>query len=357
MLNRRFDVSKPANEFDDLVDVDVVPAPRSRAAAALEEVVGPADPDLADAVPAKSKRRRKAEPEEEKTPTQLGMDMETPVSQWRHSADGWQLPPTKMLVPQPPSEDRAADNQRRAGLIEQTLGSFGVDAKVVEINEGPTVTQFGVEPGWDVRTRTVTERDASGAAILDAAGNQKTNDVEVSRTRIRVNRITALQNDLALALAAPALRIEAPVPGKAMVGIEVPNGSTTMVTLRQVMESPPYQKIAASGALPLALGVGVSGDTIVADLAKMPHLLIAGTTGAGKSVMLNAIITGLLVNRSPDQLRFVMVDPKRVELSGYAPIPHLAYSEIIVDMDRVVGTLQAVINEMETRYRRFAQAG
>ncbi len=350
-LNRRFDVSRPANEADDLIAV--APAP----AGGLEDVAGPADPDLAAAVPARAKRRKKEEPVDDKPPTQLGMDMETPIEQWRHSADGWQLPPTKMLTPQPAAQDRATENQRRASLIEQTLGSFGVDAKVVEINEGPTVTQFGVEPGWDVKTRTVTERDAAGNVILDADGNPRTNDVEVSRTRIRVNRITALQNDLALALAAPALRIEAPVPGKAMVGIEVPNGSTSMVTLRMVMESPAYQKVATGGQLPLALGAGVSGDAVVADLAKMPHLLIAGATGAGKSVMLNAIITGLLMNFSPEQLRFVMVDPKRVELTGYGPIPHLAYSEIIVDMDRVVGTLQAVINEMETRYRRFAQVG
>ncbi|MCA9856413.1 MAG: hypothetical protein KC458_03960, partial [Dehalococcoidia bacterium] len=166
------------------------------------------------------------------------MDMETPVDQWRHSADGWQLPPTKLLTPQPAAADREADNQRRAQLIEQTLFSFGVDAKVVEINEGPTVTQFGVEPGWDVKTKTVTERDAAGSVLTDADGQPRTNEVEVSRTRIRVNRITALQNDLALALAAPALRIEAPVPGKAMVGIEVPNGSTTVVTMRQILESP-----------------------------------------------------------------------------------------------------------------------
>src|SRR5690606_2841376 len=228
-LNQRFDVSHPANEVDDLI-----------AAGPLEpeiaSVAGPADPDLAEAVPARTRRRKKAEPEDDKPPTQLGMDMETPVSQWRHSADGWQLPPTKMLTPQPAAQDREADNKRRAALIEPTLGSFGVDAKVVEINKGPTVPQFGVEPGWDVKTPRVTERDAAGTVIVDTDGNPKTNEVEVSRTRIRVNRITALQNDLALALAAPALRIEAPVPGKAMVGIEVPNGSTSMVTLRQVME-------------------------------------------------------------------------------------------------------------------------
>ena len=361
MLNTRFDVRRP-RPAEDASDIEAVPARRSKGASAAAAVLDVADPEVAEVTPAKGRKKREIAPEplddeESRAAAQLGMDMDTPVSQWRHSADGWQLPPTKILTPQPAVTDRKAENQRRAALIEQTLGSFGIDAKVVEINEGPTITQFGVEPGWDVKTKSVVERDSNGAMLLDSTGNPRANDVEVSRTRIRVNRITALQNDLALALAAPALRIEAPVPGKAMVGIEVPNGSTSVVTLRQVMESAAYRKVAEKGALPLALGSGVSGDSVVADLAKMPHLLIAGATGAGKSVMLNAIITGLLMNFSPEQLRFVMVDPKRVELTGFAPIPHLAFSEIIVEMDRVVGTLQAVINEMETRYRRFAQIG
>jgi len=351
-LNTRIDTEDPDATAANAAAVLDAPLPPEVAA-----VAGPADPALAAAVPAKRKRAKVIEAEEERPAAQLGMDMETPVDQWRHSADGWQLPPTKLLTPQPAATDRVADNQRRAEMIERTLASFGVDSKVVEINEGPTVTQFGVEPGWDVKTKNVTERDVTGSVITDPAGQPKTNEVEVSRTRIRVNRITALQNDLALALAAPALRIEAPVPGKAMVGIEVPNGSTTVVTMRQILESPEYRALSAKGGLPLALGAGVSGEAVVADLAKMPHLLIAGATGAGKSVMINAIICGLLMNYSPEQLRMVMIDPKRVEMTGYAPIPHLAYSEIIVDMDRVVGTLQAVINEMETRYRRFAQVG
>jgi S-DNA-T family DNA segregation ATPase FtsK/SpoIIIE len=123
------------------------------------------------------------------------------------------------------------------------------------------------------------------------------------------------------------------------------------------MESPEYSKALKVGGIPIALGAGVSGDPVVADLATMPHVLIAGATGSGKSVCLNTIITCLLMNFSPEELRLVMIDPKRVELSGFANIPHLAFSEIVVDMDRVVGTLQAVINEMESRYRRFAKAG
>ena len=267
------------------------------------------------------------------------------------------MPPVTLLEdPKAASKQKQADTQRRAALIVDTLASFGVDARVVEINEGPTVTQFGVEPGWDVRTRTVQERDIDGP-VYDDDGPTGDAEIEVSRTRIRVQRITSLQNDLALALAAPALRIEAPVPGKPVVGIEVPNSASTMVTMKQLLSGPAYEKFAAKADLPIALGAGVSGEPVLADLAKMPHLLIAGATGAGKSVCLNAIITGLLMHFSPNELRMVLIDPKRVEMTPYANIPHLAFSHIVVDMDRVVGTLQAVINEMESRYRRFAQAG
>jgi len=303
--------------------------------------------------------REELEPDavEERPATQIPMDMDTPADQIRRSEDGWQLPPINILSAEEGRESRSVDNAQRAHLIVETLNSFGVDASVVQINEGPTVTQFGVEPGWDVKTKLVTERDAAGHPIIDTDGNTKANEVEISRTRIRVNRITALQNDLALALAAPALRIEAPVPGKPMVGIEVPNTSTSTVTMRSVMESTDYQHSLNKHSLPIALGVGVSGDPVVADLSTMPHLLIAGATGAGKSVCLNAIISGLLMHLSPEKLRLVMIDPKRVELADFADVPHLAFSRIVVEMDQVVGTLQAVINEMESRYRKFAKAG
>ncbi|MCC6237208.1 MAG: DNA translocase FtsK [Dehalococcoidia bacterium] len=289
-------------------------------------------------------------------PHQTSMDLDQPRVLGR-STDGWQLPPVTLLEDvKAASKAKQADTQRRAALIVDTLASFGVDSRVVEINEGPTVTQFGVEPGWDVRTRMVQERDVNGL-VFDEEGQPVMREVEVSRTRIRVQRITSLQNDLALALAAPALRIEAPVPGKPVVGIEVPNTSSTTVTMKQLMSGNAYEKFAAKADLPVALGAGVSGEPIMADLAKMPHLLIAGATGAGKSVCLNAIITGLLMHFSPNELRLVLIDPKRVEMTPYAEIPHLAFSQIVVDMDRVVGTLQAVINEMESRYRRFAQSG
>jgi S-DNA-T family DNA segregation ATPase FtsK/SpoIIIE len=339
---------------EDETPLTIEPAnPRRSYSRSIEELAGPAEPSLASvAVEDAPSRKRPPKP-----PVQISMDMERPPSEWRHSSDGWQLPAIETLVASVEAQDSTADNERRAQLIVDTLASFGVDSRVTQINEGPTITQFGVEPGWDVRTKSVVERDPEGQALFDERGQPRTRDVEVSRTRIRVNRITALQNDLALALATPALRIEAPVPGKSIVGIEVPNATARVVTLRSVVESVTFRKALSKMALPVALGSGVSGEPAVADLAAMPHVLIAGATGAGKSVCLNAMITCLLMNHSPEQLRLVMVDPKRVELTTFESIPHLAFSNIVVDMDKVVGSLQAVIHEMETRYRRFAQAG
>ena len=270
---------------------------------------------------------------------------------------GWQMPSIELFQEPKPSADRKHDNAARAQLIVDTLASFGVDASVVEINEGPTVTQFGIEPGWDVRYKDVLLKDTEGKTLIGPEGRQSTERVETARTRVRVNKITALQTDLALALAAPSLRIEAPVPGRAIVGIEVPNETASLVTLRSVMESKHFRDSAKRSKLAIALGKSVSGQPVVANLAKMPHLLIAGATGSGKSVCLNAIITSILSNATPDEARFIMVDPKRVELTTYSRLPHLAFSEVIVDLDKVVGTLQAVVAEMEARYKKFADTG
>ncbi len=272
----------------------------------------------------------------------------------RRSRDGWQLPAMDILSDKLPPDTGAADNRQRAELIEETLASFGVDAKVVQINEGPTVTQFGIEPGWEIRTRNVTERDKDNKVVIDKDGAPKTRVEEVSRTRVRVQQITSLANDLALALAAPSIRIEAPVPGKPVLGIEVPNASKSLVTLRSVVQTPQFQRQSSKSKLTVALGQSVSGEAIVADMTKMPHLLIAGATGSGKSVCMNSIISCILMHASPAEVRMVMIDPKRVELAAFAQIPHLAFSSIVVEMDKVVGTLQAVIHEMESRYRKFA---
>jgi S-DNA-T family DNA segregation ATPase FtsK/SpoIIIE len=266
----------------------------------------------------------------------------------------WQLPSLDLLVDVATTQTKV-DNAERARLIVHTLASFGVDAKVVQVNEGPTVTQFALEPGWEIKTRRVQERDGTGKPLIDKDGKPKTKLEEISRTRVRVNQITSLSNDLALALAAPSLRIESPVPGKPFVGIEVPNTSAALVTLRSIVESSQFKRSSLRSRLTLALGKSVSGEASVADLASMPHLLIAGATGSGKSVCINSIVACILMHASPAEVRFVMIDPKRVELAPFADIPHLAFSEIITEMDQVVGTLQAVIHEMETRYRRFAQ--
>ncbi|MGE3694312.1 MAG: DNA translocase FtsK [Dehalococcoidia bacterium] len=288
-----------------------------------------------------------SEPDEPEEPTQLGLDLE-------QDSGNWHYPALDLLNTPLPSTQRKYDNQARAQLIVDTLASFGVDASVVEVNEGPTVTQFGVEPGWEVRTRDLAMKDAVGKTIIGRDGRPQMERVETSRTRVRVNKITALQNDLALALAAPSLRIEAPVPGRAIVGIEVPNDTATVVTMRSVMETKEFSDMLRKSKLAVPLGRGVSGVPVVADLAKMPHLLIAGATGSGKSVCVNTIISGIMMNASPEDVRFVLVDPKRVELTGYGRIPHLAFSEVIVDVDKVVGVLQAVVAEMESRYKKFA---
>jgi S-DNA-T family DNA segregation ATPase FtsK/SpoIIIE len=223
----------------------------------------------------------------------------------------------------------SASIRERVEVIEHTLESFGAPATVVEINQGPTITQFGVEPNY----------------VVMRGGK---------RTKVKVGKIASLADDLALALAARSIRIQAPVPGKGYVGIEVPNSAKALVSLRDVMESAEYGRM--KSPLRVGLGQNVAGQPIGADLAAMPHLLIAGTTGSGKSVCVNGLIACLLLQNTPDDLRLVMIDPKRVELTGYNGIPHLA-APVVVDMDRVIGTLQWALREMDNRYKLFAGAG
>jgi S-DNA-T family DNA segregation ATPase FtsK/SpoIIIE len=241
----------------------------------------------------------------------------------------WTLPPVDAILEKgaPTVADEQLE-QRRGLLIEETLQSFGAPAHIVEIHRGPTITQFGVEPDF-VETRA-------------------------GRTRVRVSKIVSLADDLALALAAPRIRIQAPVPGRNYVGIEVPNIETSRVVLRDVMESEGFLKLRSP--LRLALGKDVSGRPISADMTSMPHLLIAGATGAGKSVCVNSILSALLINNTPDTLRLILVDPKRVELTGYNGIPHLL-SPVVVEAEQVVGALQWMMREMDNRYRKFAQIG
>jgi DNA segregation ATPase FtsK/SpoIIIE, S-DNA-T family len=241
----------------------------------------------------------------------------------------WTLPTIEhILDPSTPDTVHAYQDQDRGRIIETTLASFSVPAHVIEIHHGPSITQFGVEPDF-VETRN-------------------------GRMRVRVAKIVALQNDLALALAAPRIRIQAPVPGRNYIGIEVPNAEISKVTLREVLESDAFQV----GRTPLRFGLGkdVAGKVIPVDLAAMPHLLIAGTTGSGKSVCVNGILCSMLMNNSPEDLRLVLVDPKRVELIGYNGIPHLL-APVVVEPDRVVSALQWMLREMDSRYHKFAAAG
>ena len=262
------------------------------------------------------------------------------------TVDGWKLPPVEILENPPEAEYSQADSSQRAHLIEEALSSYGVEAKVVQINSGPTVTQFGVEPGWDRRFREVKEKDKDGKVTV--------RQEETSRTRVKVDRITSLSNDIALALSAPTIRIEAPVPGKPIVGIEVPNNTSTVVSLRGVIETTNYQRLIAKAALALALGKGAGGEAVSGDLAKMPHLLIAGATGSGKTVCLNTIICCLLMHNTPNDLKLLMIDPKRVELTPFNSIPHLA-APVIVDADRAVATLRWLSVEMDRRYQQLAK--
>ncbi|MFC1956413.1 DNA translocase FtsK [Chloroflexota bacterium] len=261
--------------------------------------------------------------------------------------DGWRLPPVDILDISPDVEFSEADNLQRAKLIKDALASYGVEAKVVQINAGPTVTQFGVEPGWDRKFKEYKEKDRDG--------NIKVRLEEVAKTRVKVERITSLSNDLALALTAPTIRIEAPVPGKPMVGIEVPNTISDMVSLRGVVETSSFQKLLAKTKMALALGKGAGGEAVAADLSKMPHLLIAGATGSGKTVCLNTIICCLLMHSTPNDVKFIMVDPKRVELTPYNSIPHLA-TPVIVDTSKAVNALRWLSQEMEQRYQKLATA-
>lgn len=241
----------------------------------------------------------------------------------------WQLPKAELILnpPGPASVQNTIDKER-ARLIETTLNSFGAPCHVVEISRGPTITRYGVEPDF-VESRT-------------------------GRTRVRVGKIASLADDLALALAAPRIRVQAPVPGKSFVGIEVPNTEISMVSMREVLESDSFQRI--KSPLRFTLGKDVAGKPVSADLTAMPHLLVAGTTGSGKSVCINSILTSLLLYNTPTDLRLILVDPKRVELTGYNGIPHLL-SPVVVEATEVVGALNWLLNEMDMRYQKFSSRG
>lgn len=234
----------------------------------------------------------------------------------------WEYPALSLLNQKPGAPADRGDLKGNVSKIEETLESFGIRAKVLEVNGGPAVTQYAI-------------RIATGT---------------------KLSKVTGLANDLALSLAAPTgqVRIEAPIPGKDLVGVEVPNRTLQMVTLYEMLKSDEMKKHPSK--LAVALGTNVAGKPIIADIAKMPHVLIAGSTGSGKSVAVNAFIASILFRASPQEVKFIMVDPKRVELTGYNDIPHLI-SPVIVEAEKVVSALKWAVHEMELRYKRFAEVG
>jgi S-DNA-T family DNA segregation ATPase FtsK/SpoIIIE len=233
------------------------------------------------------------------------------------------LPPLGLLVEEQSSRPDERHINQMAGLLEKTLAEFGIPARVVGFQVGPTVTQFALEPGY-------------------------IGDDGESRQKVRVSQISALQRDLALALSAQRLRIQAPVPGRSYVGIEVPNSRTSIVRLRSILESAAFHKLGSP--LGIALGRDVSGEPIAADLIKMPHLLVAGTTGSGKSVLISALAGCLAMNNTPGDLRLIMLDPKMVELVRFNGLPHLI-GKVETELERITAVLRWVVSEMERRYK------
>ncbi len=289
----------------------------------------PTPRSIPSAAPPKTKKQKAVKPQKPSMSAEQALQNAS-FSPRRRSAP---LPPIDLLAPAASSPDQSANARYQAQIIEDTLRGFGVPAQVVEVNYGPTVTQFGVKPG------SITKRLSDGSVV---------------EQRVRVSKINSLINDLALALAAAPIRIETPVPGRPIVGIEVPNHDTSLVSLRGAMESPSFRR--KKGNLPVALGKGVNGSVAVFDLAAQPHLLIAGATGSGKSVCINAVITNLLMTHPPERLKMLMIDPKMVELTSFNGLPHLI-APVVTDFEQVAGALAWVTREMERRYKAFAAAG
>jgi len=233
----------------------------------------------------------------------------------------WQYPPLTLLSDSPLKDANRGDTNERATIIERTLDSFGIKAKVKEVNRGPAVTQYAIE----------------------------------SSEGTKLARIVGLQNDLALALASPngQVRIEAPIPGRALVGIEVPNFSPSLVTLKNILEQEPMRS--NKSKLAVAVGLDVAGKPVIADIGRMPHVLVAGSTGSGKSVLINSFLTTILFRASPSEVKFILIDPKRVEFTSYNNIPHLL-APVVVEADKALSSLKWAVSEMERRYKLLEQA-
>ncbi len=234
----------------------------------------------------------------------------------------YSLPGLDLLDSPPPIETRKIkeDFEANARILEETLRDFDIEAKVVEINKGPVITRYELEP---------------------APG-------------VKIHRITSLSDNIALAMKAQSIRIVAPIPGKGTIGVEVPNSTSALVYLREVLDSKEYRDFKSK--LKLAIGKDIAGIPVIADLGTMPHLLIAGATGSGKTVCVNTIVTSLLFNAMPDEVKFIMIDPKRVELAVFNDLPHLL-APVVTDTKKIAATLEWVVSEMDSRYELFAKSG
>jgi len=250
----------------------------------------------------------------------------------------WRLPSVETLAP-PESMEASQEALREMGKkVEEALADQGVRVEVTDIKAGPRVVQFGLSPGW----------------VAKRGGENKEGGQE--RSRVKVQSITSREKDLALALMTPYLRVEAPIPGTALVGLEVPVPTPTKVHLRAVLETGEFRKTASKGGLPIAMGQDTGGAPVALDLASLPHMLIAGATGSGKSVQINSIIASFLLTKTPEQLRLLMVDPKRVELTPFNGIPHLV-QPVIVEAEEVTDSLKGLNREMIRRYKQMEELG
>ncbi|MCH7606553.1 MAG: DUF87 domain-containing protein, partial [Chloroflexi bacterium] len=259
---------------------------------------------------------------EEKSTDHLPQPKVTPV---RVAGSKWSLPAIDCLSPPVPHEQSEASLEEMARHVESTLAEHGVAVEVKDIRSGPRIVRFGLVPGWTNKRGEATKGNGG-------EGKGESN-------RVKVQSILTREKDLALALKTPYLRIEAPVPGEALVGLEVPVPTATKVHLREVIESQAFRNVYSKGGLPVALGQDTGGNPVVLDLAALPHLLIAGATGSGKSVCINSIVASLLLTKPPDQFRILMVDPKRVELTPFNGIPQLI-GQVIVEVDEVNSALR-----------------
>lgn len=263
----------------------------------------------------------------------------------------WVLPNINILKETSSTGISEQDIASTSRIIKDTLGEYGIEVEVGQTKPGPTVTMYGLVPGWIRKSRQVKKTDEMGAVVKDDLGKPVFENLE-NKMRVKVDSIIQREKDLSLALKTPSIRIETPVMGQSLVGIEVPNPSPALVGLRSIMEETEFQKLRSKAKLPIALGKGTGGQSAISDLADMPHLLIAGATGSGKSVCINTIISCLIREKSPEDMRLVMIDPKRVELTPYNGIPHLL-APVVVDPMEVVDLLKSLINEMLDRYKRM----